>query len=723
MQASSRVPVSLKNKNLLERSKYMKKIIFIITALMMSFAMMIIASPLTYASSSLNSAYIYDAYTNTSNGLSISIEADTNTVTLNGTTSSNTTFTFTSLYSANTNGSFLNTTSSYAVVYEYISGSVTSGSNIQPIATGSTAYGDTYSGYSVYVTPNNYTKNQGYTLLPNDATKNSISITSGTFVSFTYRIHIIEISNIKQNDVDLFTSAGTVTSGSLNVTTSSTNTITVTGSGSSSTYADISSFINPVLKNSDAFYLFTFEFVSGTVGTGYSFNPLAFHQSTEMIKYNMSAATQSYSRGIIGSSVTIYSVGTMASMVFTNYVYKIHVQEIELYAPSVEPGESTTPPTGLSLSGSFYEGSLYYNTAVNSFSTHPAVYLATSTGDTFDLNILTENLVFTSTDENIRFYIGRISGGEENIAGTDDFIISKDATFLTIARHIDGTLYDSISTPLFDVDYIMIEYGTAAAETYSVVFNSNGGSSVATQTVLEGNLASVPTDPTRPGYDFVGWVTDTEAETLYNFSTPVTSDITVYALWLDNGTQVYTITFITDGGTQVNAIEIEDGDVAVAPTAPLKSGYSFLNWVITGTETVFDFSSAITSDLSLTAVWETSEVTFILITFNSNGGSFVASQVLYDGDLPVEPTDPTRSGYTFAGWYKDIALTQAFSFVGDAVTEDLSLYAKWTPVSGGGDPITPDEGTSSSVWLYVGLGALVLAVLAGSELKKRGKRR
>ena len=209
----------------------------------------------------------------------------------------------------------------------------------------------------------------------------------------------------------------------------------------------------------------------------------------------------------------------------------------------------------------------------------------------------------------------------------------------------------------------------------------------------------------------------------YNFNAPVTSDLELTAVWESNGITVYTITFITDGGTQVNAIEIEDGDVAVAPTAPLKSGYSFLNWVITGTETVFDFSLAITSDLSLTAVWETSEVTFILITFNSNGGSFVASQVLYDGDLPVEPTDPTRSGYTFTGWYKDIALTQAFSFVGDAVTEDLSLYAKWTPVSGGGDPITPDEGTSSSVWLYVGLGALVLAVAAGSELKKKGKKR
>jgi uncharacterized repeat protein (TIGR02543 family) len=285
--------------------------------------------------------------------------------------------------------------------------------------------------------------------------------------------------------------------------------------------------------------------------------------------------------------------------------------------------------------------------------------------------------------------------------------------------------YDFDAAVTSDVNLIAIWGPTTppAAETYSVVFNANGGSSVATQIVLEGNLASVPPQPTRPGYDFVGWVTDTEAETLYNFSTPVTSDITVYALWLDNGTQVYTITFITDGGTQVNAIEIEDGEVAVAPTAPLKSGYSFVNWVITGTETVFDFSSAITSDLSLTAVWETSEVTFILITFNSNGGSFVASQVLYDDDLPVEPTDPTRAGYTFAGWYKDIALTQAFSFVGDAVTEDLSLYAKWTPVSGGGDPITPDESTSSSVWLYVGLGVLVLAVAAGSELKKKGKKR
>ena len=465
----------------------MKKIIFIISALMMSLAMLIVSSPKTYASPTWNNVYIFDAYTQTTNGVTLTIEEGTNVFTVNGTsTGTITTFDLpTLLYALNTNGSQLDETKTYMLWYEYISGSATSAS--AAVTVFDTGVKDDHV-RSLTVKSADYQIDKGYVIHPNGASMARVSIASGGgAVNLTYKLHFIEITTLLNNQYNLVNSTSSISNGSLTLSFEDENTLILNGTVSNATSISMDSVINPELQETGKIFVVAFEYISGSINSTYArTNPISVNSIFSVIKATSSLAT---SNAFAVESITSLVAGTTQAETLTNFKYKIYVQEVELYSESSTPGESTTPPTGLSLSGSFYEGRLYYNTAVNSFSTHPAVYLATTTGDTFDLNILTENLVFTSTDENIRFYIGRISGGEENIAGTDDFIISKDATFLTIARHIDGTLYDSIHAPLYDVDYIMIEYGTAAAETYSVVFNSNGGSSVVTQTVLEGNLA------------------------------------------------------------------------------------------------------------------------------------------------------------------------------------------------------------------------------------------
>ncbi|HOI86137.1 MAG TPA: InlB B-repeat-containing protein, partial [Acholeplasmataceae bacterium] len=401
-----------------------------------------------------------------------------------------------------------------------------------------------------------------------------------------------------------------------------------------------------------------------------------------------------------------------------------HAQVIELYTESNTPGESTTPPTGVTLSGSYYQDDIYFNEVTeNPFTVYPAVYIATTTGDTFDLGILVENMVFVSTSANIRFYIGRSAGGEENIGGVGDFVISKDETNIYITKLIDDVEQEEVYAPLSDFGFLMIETIPPAAETWTVSFMSEGVI-LSTQEIDDLSTASIPTAPTRAGYNFVNWVLDPlDPLTVYEFATPVTADLTLYAYWEPNGATVYEVSFITDGGTAVSPIAVEDGDLASAPTPPIRSGYTFLHWVVTGTSDVFSFSIPITGNLSLTAVWEESGEVFYIITFIENGGSTIQDQIVNDGDLPVEPTDPTRTGYLFMGWYSDIALTSAYIFDA-APTADMTLYAKWTPVSGGGDPIAEDPASSGSVWLYVGLGAAALAVLAGSQANpKKGKRR
>jgi len=68
-----------------------------------------------------------------------------------------------------------------------------------------------------------------------------------------------------------------------------------------------------------------------------------------------------------------------------------------------------------------------------------------------------------------------------------------------------------------------------------------------------------------------------------------------------------------------------------------------------------------------------------IVTFNSNGGSAVESQTVEIDGVASEPTDPTKTGYTFGGWYTDAVCTNAYDFSA-TVTENLTLYAKWNPV-------------------------------------------
>lgn len=94
--------------------------------------------------------------------------------------------------------------------------------------------------------------------------------------------------------------------------------------------------------------------------------------------------------------------------------------------------------------------------------------------------------------------------------------------------------------------------------------------------------------------------------------------------------------------------------------------------------------------------------TIYTVTFDSKGGSSVSSVSVAEGSTVSKPSNPTKSGYTFAGWYKDAALTQAFDFA-TAITANTTLYAKWTAsstVSGGGGTTggdtTPTSGTTGS---------------------------
>ena len=137
--------------------------------------------------------------------------------------------------------------------------------------------------------------------------------------------------------------------------------------------------------------------------------------------------------------------------------------------------------------------------------------------------------------------------------------------------------------------------------TYTATFDTDGGSSVESQTISYGQTVTKPSDPTKSGYDFDDWYTDNTYSTIFNFSTPVYEDITIYAKF---DIITYTVSFDTDGGSSVASQTVNYGSTVTRPTNPTKSGYEFDDWYTDNTyASKFDFNTQIYEDTIVYAKW------------------------------------------------------------------------------------------------------------------------
>lgn len=234
-----------------------------------------------------------------------------------------------------------------------------------------------------------------------------------------------------------------------------------------------------------------------------------------------------------------------------------------------------------------------------------------------------------------------------------------------------NTLFD------FETETITEENVTIYAkwvDLVTITFDSKGGSTVTAMTVGSGLKITEPTRPTQAGKAFLGWyLTDPETDTAavkFNFANGTETDITLYAKWEDG----YTITFNSMGGSTVQAQGVAQGANSVEPEEiPEKVGYTFGGWFTDeACENEYTFGGAVTADITLYAKWEVIEYT---VSFE--GADVADITVAYNNKL-TKPVDPTSVGYTFGGWYKDSQCENAFDFENDVITENITLYAKWT---------------------------------------------
>ena len=152
---------------------------------------------------------------------------------------------------------------------------------------------------------------------------------------------------------------------------------------------------------------------------------------------------------------------------------------------------------------------------------------------------------------------------------------------------------------------------SAAKASYTVTFDSNGGSAVKAQAVRNGAKASKPASPTKSGYAFKGWYSDKSLTKAYDFNSTVKSNLTLYAKWEANK---YTVTFVSNGGTSVAKQTVAYGSKTSKPSDPAKSGYVFKGWYTDKSLTkAYNFSSAVKSNLTLYAKWATESQPYAIL--------------------------------------------------------------------------------------------------------------
>ena len=211
---------------------------------------------------------------------------------------------------------------------------------------------------------------------------------------------------------------------------------------------------------------------------------------------------------------------------------------------------------------------------------------------------------------------------------------------------------------------------------YTITFDTNGGSEIAPITQDYGTEITAPDNPTRKGYTFKGW--DKEIP-----KTMPAENITVKAQWEINQ---YTITFDTNGGSEIAPITQDYGTEITAPDNPTRKGYTFKGWDKEIPKTMP------AENITLKAQWEINQYT---ITFDTNGGSEIAPITQDYGTEITAPANPTRKGYTFKGWDKEIPKTMPAENITLKAQWEINQYTITFDTNGGSEiaPITQDYGT------------------------------
>ena len=329
---------------------------------------------------------------------------------------------------------------------------------------------------------------------------------------------------------------------------------------------------------------------------------------------------------------------------------------------------------------------------------------------TFDQFNAGSNIVFAnSIYKNYHTITTRVDGGTitptiENItegesktveyAPSNDYskyleLIKVDNEQIDISNYPDSYTFSDITA---DHD-IYVLYGNK----YKVQFVSNCDTNVPNQFVMPAEKATEPAEPTKEGYTFKGWYIDEGCTTPYDFDTIVNEDKILYAKWEKNDVYhniSYEIIGTPNDNNATNPDKYKEGDTTpITINNPTKDGYTFSGWYenqeLTGNPVTNLNVSNRNTDITLYGKWTENEpvepedvyhnINYIIDgTPDNSAGN--PERYKEGSTTPLSINNPTKTGYSFSGWYDNQTLS------GNAITTldvsnkttDITLYGKWT---------------------------------------------
>ena len=212
------------------------------------------------------------------------------------------------------------------------------------------------------------------------------------------------------------------------------------------------------------------------------------------------------------------------------------------------------------------------------------------------------------------------------------------------------------------------EYKATYKETknkYTVTY-INEGKEYHKETALYGNTIKNVENPTKEGYTFIGWYDINDKKV--NHPITVTKNITLYSKYEINS---YKVSYYNEGKKYIDDQKINYGENALKPnTDPSKIGYTFKYWSIKENGEEYEFSTKITKDITLYAVYEINRYT---VTYINEGTEYHKETAEY-GSVITSIQDPTKEGYTFIGWYNENNEKVTHPIT---VTENITLHSKY----------------------------------------------
>ncbi len=224
-------------------------------------------------------------------------------------------------------------------------------------------------------------------------------------------------------------------------------------------------------------------------------------------------------------------------------------------------------------------------------------------------------------------------------------------------------------------------YAKWTVNTFTVVYNANGGSGTTASSTHTYDVAKALTENafTRTGYTFAGWAESADGPVKYadkqsviNLTAANGATVTLFAKWTINK---YTVTFNSNGGSAVTAVAQDFGTTVDSSPVTTRPNYTFSGWYSDAELTKpVTFPYTVAANATLYARWT---VNTFMVTFYSNDLVYTVTSA-NSGTKIAAPADPVRTGYTFDGWYKDPSCTSKWDFDTDTIMVNVYIYAKWT---------------------------------------------